>query len=104
MILAGIDEAGRGALAGPVVVGVVIFPENFQYAEIFQDSKILSDNRHRELCAIIKMECEWSTGIISAEEIDNIGIKKATHAAMKRAVSLLPRIPDKLLVDGCDHF
>ncbi len=103
MIIAGVDEAGRGALAGPVVAGAVIFPHGFN-GDIFQDSKQLSEKKRNELFETIKAMCDWGVGTVSAPEIDEIGIKPATNEAMKRAIASLKSSPEKLQVDGCDGF
>ncbi|MDH3324782.1 MAG: ribonuclease HII [Candidatus Peregrinibacteria bacterium] len=104
-IIAGVDEAGRGPLAGPVVAAAVIFPEDIKVkTNIFRDSKKCSPYKIKNLYKIIAQECDWGVGIISAQEIDAIGIKKATEKAMNIAVSQLQAMPDKLLVDGKDRF
>lgn len=114
MITAGVDEAGRGALAGPVVAAAVIFKDEFrsgQYAEWtskIKDSKVMTDAQRRECFEWITTHCDWATGIIFAQEIDQIGIKPATEKAMNQAVGKLierhPKEIDKLKVDGRDHF
>lgn len=103
LLLAGLDEAGRGALAGPIVAGAVILPENFPVAEL-GDSKKLTDTRRRELFILIQKECDWAAGFSSAEEVDQLGVKKATREAMWRAIQKLKTTPRKLLIDGNDHF
>lgn len=103
MIIAGLDEAGRGALAGPVVAGVVILPESFRDV-IFSDSKVLTHEKRVSLFEIIKKTCDWGVAMVSASEIDEIGIKPATNKAMQLALAQLKKIPDKLLVDGRDKF
>ena len=114
MITAGIDEAGRGALAGPVVAGAVIISEalktkeNQVHLNRIKDSKTMTDAQRRQSFAWICQHCDWATGIIFAQEIDQIGIRPATEKAMNQAVAkLLERHPkeiDKLKVDGRDHF
>ena len=103
MIIAGLDEAGRGALAGPVVAGVVILPENFT-ENVFNDSKTLSYKKREALFEVIKENYEWGVGIVAASEIDKIGIKPATNKAMSLALASLKTKPEKLLVDGRDRF
>ncbi|MCF7847103.1 MAG: ribonuclease HII [Candidatus Gracilibacteria bacterium] len=103
MIVAGVDEAGRGALAGPVVAAAVVLPDLFP-RDILADSKILSDARRRIACNKIRQHCDWGVGIVSAEEIDEIGIKRATRKAMWEAIQQLRMKPDTLLVDGKDRF
>ncbi len=101
-ITAGIDEAGRGALAGPVVAAAVILPEDFEVP--VQDSKQLSPQTRTILYAEILRLCDVGVGIVGNEEIDKIGIKKANHKAMQMAVSKLKKIPQKLLIDGRDRY
>ena len=101
--VAGLDEAGRGALAGPVVAGAVILPINSKreglWAEV-QDSKLLSPARREELAARIQTQAAaWSLGEASAVEIDASGIAPATRLAMRRAVQALSPPPDHLLID-----
>jgi len=103
MIIAGVDEAGRGALAGPVVAGAVVLPNEFDCPEL-TDSKQITAQKRNQLYKIIVHRCDYGIGIISAEEIDEIGIKSATEKAMNEAVSKLKTKPDKLLIDGRDRF
>ncbi len=103
LLLAGIDEAGRGALAGPIVAGAVILPEFFSIEEL-RDSKKLTDKQRRELFIFIQEKCTWSTGFSSSKEVDKLGVKKATRKAMQRAVENLKTKPQTLLIDGNDHF
>ena len=99
-LVCGVDEAGRGPLAGPVCAAAIILPA---YIDIpgLNDSKKLSDKRRRELFPIIK-EKAISYGIAFADEseIDNINILQATFRAMERAVMQLKTQPDFVLVDG----
>lgn len=102
-IIAGVDEAGRGCLAGPVVAGAVVLPLRYP-KKYLQDSKILSE-KHREIAyEWITTKCVFGIGEASHHEIDRLGIKRATHLAMVRAVAMLIVCPDLLRVDGCDHF
>lgn len=101
--IAGLDEAGRGALAGPVVAGAVVLPVDARregiWAEI-RDSKTLSAARRQALIdAIHDAAAGWAVGEASAQEIDAIGIAPATRLAMQRAVEALPERPDYLLLD-----
>lgn len=98
--ICGVDEAGRGPLAGPVCAAAVILPPNIQISGL-NDSKKLSDKRRRELVPVIK-ECALAYGIAFAneQEIDNINILQATFLAMERAVSQLTVKPDLILIDG----
>jgi len=101
--VAGLDEAGRGALAGPVVAGAVILQANTRRAGLWaevQDSKLLSPPRREELSLRIQEQAAaWSLGEASAAEIDALGIAPATRLAMGRAVQALSPSPDHLLLD-----
>ena len=103
--IAGIDEAGRGPLAGPVVSAAVILPENFSGQGI-TDSKKLSEKKRRTLFPYIKKHAICvATGIASHHEIDQINILQASLLSMKRSVENLSQapdfiIPDFLLIDG----
>ena len=104
-LLCGIDEAGRGPLAGPVVASAVIFPRWFRtdggVLERVTDSKKLSA-AERELLApaIRKAAAFWAVAVVDPETIDRINILEATMLAMNQAVASLPIIPELLLVDG----
>jgi ribonuclease HII len=96
----GIDEAGRGPIAGPVAAAAVILPRDFPF-EILDDSKVLSPDERREAAEAIRERAIcWSVGWATHIEIDEINILQATLLAMKRAVEALAIRPDKLLVDG----
>ncbi|HTP65119.1 MAG TPA: ribonuclease HII [Geobacteraceae bacterium] len=98
--VAGIDEAGRGALAGPVVAAAVVFPRGVEICGI-DDSKKLSPEKRNELFDLI-MEKSLAVGIGSGDHllIDRINILQATLAAMKEAVLKISPLPDFLLIDG----
>ena len=98
-IIVGIDEAGRGALAGEVVAAAVILPENFALKNI-TDSKKLSAKSRAELFLYITNKCYFTVGTASAEEIDTFNILKASLIAMRRAVLSLKEPYDIALVDG----
>lgn len=98
--ICGIDEAGRGPLAGPVYAAAVILPEGL-VIEGLDDSKKLSEKKRDILFDIIKEKAAaFSIGTADAREIDEINILQATYLAMKRAVEGLPLSPDYALVDG----
>jgi ribonuclease HII len=98
--IAGIDEAGRGPLAGPVVAAAVIFPPDYRNAEI-KDSKKLSARQREELYDIIVSEAiAVGVGVADAEIIDRVNILQATFLAMREAVLELSTPPDFLLIDG----
>ncbi len=98
-LVAGIDEAGRGPLAGPVVAAVVVFPKNVN-PFLFCDSKKLSKKRRKELFYRIHREAlAVGVGFADSEEIDKINIYRATVLAVERALSSLPVEPDFLITD-----
>lgn len=99
-IICGVDEAGRGPLAGPVCAAAVILPPNAQIPGL-NDSKKLTDKKRRELFPIIKeMAISYGIGYASHEEIDQINILQATYLAMERALAQLDIKPDLALIDG----
>lgn len=98
--ICGIDEAGRGPLAGPVVAGAVILPRDCKILYL-NDSKKLSEKRREELFLEIQEKAEaWSVGIVGPERIDEINILQATYEAMRQAVGKLPMEPQVLLNDA----
>ena len=99
--VAGIDEAGRGPLAGPVVAAAVVLPRKFSH-KVLDDSKKLTPRQRAGLHADLTShpEVRWAIAIVSAEEIDRINILRATHEAMRRAVVALADAPDHVLIDG----
>ena len=101
--IAGLDEAGRGALAGPVVAAVVVENPEFDF-RCCKDSKILTQKAREALFETITAACTWGVGVVEASEIDAINIKKATHRAMQRALKKLEIPPQELLIDGNDGF
>ena len=104
-IIVGIDEAGRGPLAGPVVAAAVVFPTEMNIdKKVFADSKKLSIRKIQQIYEQMVNEVDWGVGIMSAAEIDKIGIKKATEKAMNIALKNLATKPTKALVDGRDEF
>lgn len=99
-LIAGVDEAGRGPLAGPVLAAVVILPANVNIVGI-KDSKKLSAKQRLELFAIIEDKAvAFAIAEASAKEIDEINILQATLLAMQRAVAKLAVFPDEVLIDG----
>jgi ribonuclease HII len=101
LLVAGVDEAGRGPLAGPVVAAAVILPEDFALDGL-TDSKKVSAPQREKFYAILTASAEilWAVAKASVEEIDRLNILRATHLAMARAIEALPRRPDHALVDG----
>ena len=98
--IAGIDEAGRGPLAGPVVAAAVIFKGPVSC--VLGDSKSLSHSDKEDSFRHISQHHHWSVGLVSAKEIDVLNIRMATLLAMKRALMLLPITPTQVLIDGRD--
>ncbi len=105
--IAGIDEAGRGPLAGPVIAAAVVFPEHIS-ADLLQslarlnDSKKVSPRVREELFITLTThpEISWAVGEGSVEEIGTLNILRATHLAMRRALQALPVMPAHALIDG----
>lgn len=98
--ICGIDEAGRGPLAGPVVAGAVILPKDCDLLYI-NDSKQLSEKKREELYrAILEKALCWGVGYASPQRIDEINILQATYEAMREAISKLHPQPDLLLNDA----
>lgn len=115
MRICGLDEVGRGCLAGDVVAAAVVFPPRIQtllkkgfpqetMKSFFRDSKTLSEKQRKKRSDWICQYCYFGIGKISPLQIDKKGIKWATHNAMKKALQKLPCIPDFLKVDGNDGF
>ncbi len=98
-IVAGVDEVGRGPLAGPVLAAAVILDPACIPAGL-ADSKTLTAARRAALFAQITATCTFAIGEASVEEIDTLNILRASHLAMERAVAGLPRAPDHCLIDG----
>ena len=97
---AGVDEAGRGCLAGPVYAAAVILPAGF-YHPLLTDSKALTERQREILRPIIESEAlAWAVGTASAGEIDEINILQASFTAMHRAIEGLQMTPELLLIDG----
>ena len=103
--IAGIDEAGRGALAGPVVAAAVILPEEFRHRKL-NDSKQLAPELREEIYAELTTNSEvlWAAAVVDSTEIDEINILQATHKAMRAAIAALASPPDHVLIDGLPVF
>ena len=97
----GIDEAGRGPLAGPVVAAAVVLPGDFHHAEL-NDSKKLTEQKREQLYDEFTSHSgiSWAMAVVQPEEIDRLNILQATHEAMRRAVAALVPDPDHALIDG----
>ncbi|MEO9895883.1 MAG: ribonuclease HII [Paracoccaceae bacterium] len=98
-LIAGVDEAGRGPLAGPVVAAAVILDPS-DIPDGLDDSKKLSPKRRASLLTLLLQHAHVGVGMASVEEIDEINILRAAHLAMTRAVHALPVSPDHVLIDG----
>jgi len=99
-VMCGVDEAGRGPLAGPVCAAAVILPSNLVLPGL-TDSKKLTDKKRRELYPLIMEQAvAYGIGFASEQEIDEINILQATFLAMQRAINQLAVKPDLLLIDG----
>jgi len=102
--IAGIDEAGRGPLAGPVVVACCILPED-SFIEGINDSKKITEKRREKLYDIITQEAiSWQVGIVNQEEIDELNILNATKKALTMSIEGLSVKPDRILVDALEHI
>ena len=102
--ICGIDEAGRGSLAGPVVVGAVIMPKE-SFIEGINDSKKISEKKREKLYnQIIDEAVAYGIGIVDQQEIDNINILNATKLALTKAISEMKIKPDLILVDALEHI
>jgi ribonuclease HII len=109
--VAGVDEAGRGALAGPVVAAAVVFPQGATVPGVF-DSKELPPQRREELLEEIErsaLAVSWAH--VGPSRIDKINILRSTHEAMRKSLEGLPQMPGLALIDGrpvpglpCDHI
>ena len=99
-VICGVDEAGRGPLAGPVYAAAVILPDHLEIPGL-DDSKKLTDKRRRELMPIIKEQAiAYGIGVATEKEIDEINILQATFLAMERAIAHLEGKADFALIDG----
>jgi ribonuclease HII len=99
--IAGLDEAGRGALAGPVVAAAVILPEKFRHRRL-NDSKQLARELREDIYSdlVSNAEVRWTVGIVDSIEIDRINILRASHRAMRLATAALNEPPEHVLIDG----
>lgn len=99
-IICGVDEAGRGCIAGPVVAAAVILPKNFKH-EFLNDSKQLTEKQRNELRPIIEENAiSYGIGIIDNHTIDEVNILQATYLAMHQAIDKLNQKIDLLIIDG----
>lgn len=100
-IVAGVDEAGRGPLAGPVVAAAVVFPAGQKAIRGLRDSKLLLPVKRERLAVLVRARAiAVGVGAASVREIDRLNIRRATILAMQRALARLTLIPHEILVDG----
>ena len=100
-IVAGVDEVGRGCLAGPVVAAAVILPaERYDWIDEIKDSKKLTAKKREQLADLITEHCFWSIQDTPAYQIDDMNILQASLWTMKKAIEALSVTPDLVLVDG----
>src|SRR5436309_10200263 len=99
--IAGIDEAGRGALAAPVVAAAAVLPEKFRHRRLNDSKQLAPELREEIYCELITNgEVRWTVGIVDSVEIDRINILRASHRAMRLAIEALMDLPDHVLIDG----
>jgi ribonuclease HII len=99
-VIAGVDEAGRGPLAGPVVAAAVVLARGVKIDGVRDSKKVPEEERERLFRKIVLHALCVGIGAVGAEEIDETNILRATHKAMHQAVGALSRRPDAILVDG----
>lgn len=100
LLIGGVDEAGRGPLAGPVVAAVVLLRSGQLLPGVRDSKKLSAATRERLAIEIRQSACDWSIGIATVAEIDRLNILGATMLAMYRAVDGLRQMPDRLRIDG----
>jgi ribonuclease HII len=100
-LVAGVDEAGRGPLAGPVVAAAVVFPPHCKFIRGLRDSKLLPPAKRARLALVVRARAlAIGVGAASVREIDRLNIRRASILAMARALARLAATPDLVLVDG----
>src|SRR6185437_1146671 len=100
-VVAGVDEAGRGPLAGPVVAAAVVFPPHCKFIRGLRDSKLLPPAKRSRLALVVRARAlAIGVGAASVREIDRLNIRRASILAMERALARLTVTPDLVLVDG----
>lgn len=102
--VAGLDEAGRGALFGPVVAAVAVLSGDAPPPDVDDSKRLTPRQRQRCFVELVERLDDWALGLASAAEVDEINVLQATRRAMRRAVDGLRRPPDYLLVDGRLHL
>ena len=103
-VVVGIDEVGRGAWAGPLVMGAAVAPKD-RRPYLIRDSKLLTEREREDSFDRIAAWCEaWSLGVVTHEECDALGMSAALRLAARRALDALPVVPDRVLLDGSVDF
>src|SRR6201993_3415041 len=103
--IAGVDEAGRGALAGPVVAAAVVLPEKVRHRTLNDSKKLNPELREKIYDEIVfNSDIAWSVGIVDHLEIDRLNILRASHQAMRIALAALALPPEHVLIDGLPVF
>jgi ribonuclease HII len=100
-LIAGIDEAGRGPLAGPVVAAAVVLPSDYHH-DVLRDSKQLTPLQRERLFEelIGRADVFWAVSVVTHRDVDKLNILRATHKAMRAAAAQLASVPDHVLIDG----
>jgi ribonuclease HII len=98
--ICGVDEVGRGPLAGPVMACAVVFKNGFFHPEVVDSKQISAKKRQKLEKILINAALDWKIGLATAKEIDSINIRQATFLAMRRAINALRIRPDYVIVDG----
>src|SRR6266852_4640280 len=97
--IAGIDEAGRGALAGPVVAAAAVLPEKFRHRRLNDSKQLAPELREEIYCELVSNpEIRWTIGIVDSVEIDRVNILRASQCAMRLAIEALLEPPDHVSI------
>lgn len=105
-VIVGIDEAGRGPLAGPVVAGACVLTKEIESHPLIKDSKSLTHEQREEAFSWIEKNCTYGFGVVSGKEIDDNGILASTEKAMTLAIEMIEKVttPTYIISDGRDKF
>jgi ribonuclease HII len=100
MVVAGVDEAGRGPLAGPVVAAAVVLPRELAVGKLTDSKRLSAEEREEQYALVMERAVSVAVSVVAAARIDEINILRATHEAMADALRDLPTLPHVALVDG----
>src|SRR6185295_15443125 len=100
VVVAGLDEVGRGALCGPLVAAAVVLGSEFDTRGLDDSKRLTARQRERLSASILAGASAWAVGRAEPREVDRFNVLRATHLAMRRAVSALSALPDLLLIDA----